>query len=138
MLLLLTIGCNNNEKQSSKYEQQRMTQNDIKNEQLKVYSFLKDMYSDSYFPNFLVDKGKAILVELCIEIEQDNPTTLDELYKLTHAATNKFNDLEDEFGENDSEIETAAREAIAVDFEFIAKAFKFDADIEELIATRDW
>jgi hypothetical protein len=38
-----------------------------------------------------------------------------------------------------SEIETAAREAIAHDFDVIAGAYGFaDADIEELIATRDW
>lgn len=115
-----------------------MTQKDIMNEELKKYSFLSDMYNDSYFPDFLVDKGKLILVELCIEIEKENPKSLPELYKLTHAATDRFNDLEEEFDENESELETVARETIAVDFEFIAKSFKFDADIEELIATREW
>jgi len=115
-----------------------MTQADIKNEALKEYSFLKDMYRDSYFPDFLVDKGKQILVELCIQIEKENPKTLEDLYKLTHAATDKFNDLENEFGENESEIETAARESIAEDFGFIAKAYNYEADVEELIATRDW
>jgi hypothetical protein len=43
-----------------------------------------------------------------------------------------------EFEENDSELETAARKAIAEDFERIATAYGFDADIEELIAPRDW
>ena len=38
-----------------------------------------------------------------------------------------------------SEIETAARDCIAVDFEFISKSYGFiEADVEELIATRDW
>ena len=60
------------------------------------------------------------------------------LYALTHAATEEFNALAEEFEENDSELETAAREAIAEDFEWIAKAYGFDADIEELIAPRDW
>jgi len=46
--------------------------------------------------------------------------------------------LQEEFYENDSEIETAARECIAMDFEFIAKSYGFEADSEELIATRDW
>ncbi len=127
-----------NNDQASKNKNLKVTQMDIKNEKLKTYSFLADMYKDSYFPNFLVDKGKVILIELCILIEKEEPKTLPELYKLTHAATDKFNGLEEEFGENESEIETAARESIAGDFAFIAKAYGYDADIEELIATRDW
>ncbi|MBF9252946.1 hypothetical protein I2I11_06560 [Pontibacter sp. 172403-2] len=115
-----------------------MTQNTIKNEQVKSHELLKEMYQDDYFPDFLVDKGKGILIELCIQIESQKPANLEDLYKLTHASTDKFNDLGEEFYENDSELETAARENIAADFEFIAKAYGFDADTEELIATRDW
>ncbi|OON70356.1 DUF5713 family protein [Hymenobacter sp. CRA2] len=113
-------------------------QEKLANEAVRNYSFLKEMYEDSYFPNKLVDKGKAILVGLCFEIEQKQPKTLDELYELTHAATDKFNDLQDDFEEADSEIETAARECIAEDFEFVSKAYGFEADREELVATRDW
>lgn len=97
------------------------------------------MYGDSYFPTFLVDKCKVILLNLCGEIEATKPKELDAFYKLTHAATNQLNGLEDEFFENNSEIETAARECLAINFEFIAVAYGFNnADIEELIATRDW
>ena len=135
---LLIFGCSSRKNQSSQNQEIKMTQNDLKNEKLRNYSFLKSMYSDTYFPNFLVDKGKAILVDLCFQIEKENPKNLSELYKLTHAATNKFNDLENEFGENGSEIETGARESIGGDFFFIAKAYGYDADIEELIATRYW
>ena len=114
-------------------------QTDLKNEKTRTYSFLVDMYSDDYFPDNLVDKGKAILIELCNQVETRQPKTLEELYPLTHAATGKFNDLQSAFEEQDSEIETVARECIALDFEFIATAYGFDdADIEELIATRDW
>ena len=115
-----------------------MTQQNIKNEKLKKYEFLKSMYQDTYFPNFLVDKGKAILVELCLQIENENPKTLPELYKLTHAATENFNDLQNDFFEHGSEIETGAREAIAEDFDFIADSYGYNADVEELIATRNW
>jgi hypothetical protein len=113
-------------------------QEDLKNEAMKTYSFLKDMYSDSYFPKKLVDKGKYLLIDLCFKIEQKQPKNLEELYKLTHSTTNKFNDLQEEFDENDSEIETVARDCIGTDFEFIAKSYAFNADTEELIATRDW
>ena len=111
----------------------------ITNSAMASYSFLKEMYEDSYFPNDLVMKGEEILKDLCREIERSKPSTLEQLYALTHAATDRFNDLQEAFYERDSEIETAAREAIAEDFERIAKAYGFtEADTEELIATRDW
>jgi Family of unknown function (DUF5713) len=108
----------------------------ITNQSLQEYKFLADMYQDQYFPAFLVDKGKAILVRLCEKIEKERPLNTSALYTLTHAATEEFNRLAEEFDDNGSEIETAAREAIAGDF--IAKAYGFDADVEELIAPRDW
>ncbi len=113
-------------------------QEELENATVKKHIFLKEMYEDAYFPNKLVDRGKAILVGLRFEIEQQQPQSLDSLYELTHAATDKFNDLEEAFEEADSEIETGARECIAQDFEFVAKAYGFEADIEELIATREW
>ena len=111
----------------------------ITNQTMTSYDFLREMSLDSYFPANLVKKGQSILLNLCLQIEQDKPENLDQLYALTHAATDKFNDLSEEFEEQDSEIETAARECIGQDFEKIAQAYGFqDADTEELIATRDW
>jgi|VirMetMinimDraft_7_1064189.scaffolds.fasta_scaffold205812_2 hypothetical protein len=115
-----------------------MNQKELKNETIKNYSFLTGMYSDAYFPNVLVDKVKDILLTFCKEIEEQEPANLDELYKLSHAATDQINDLEEAFYEAGSEIETAARDTIGMDFEFIANTYNFDADVEMLIATRDW
>jgi Family of unknown function (DUF5713) len=65
-----------------------------------------------------------------IQIEKKQPKTLDDLYKLTHSTTDKFNELQEKFDENDSEIETVARDCIWTDFEFIAITYGFeDADI---------
>lgn len=110
----------------------------IANAQLQGYDFLADMGRDAYFPPHLVEKGRRILIGLCEAIEAQRPQSLDALYALSHAATEQFNRLGEEFYEHDSEIETAARENIGEDFEAIAKAYGFDADIEELIAPRDW
>ncbi len=115
-----------------------MKQIDLKSEKIKEYSFLEEMYEDEYFPDFLVDKCKQVLLELCSQIESSKPTTLEELYALSHVATEKINDLEQEFDENGSEIETAARECLGESFDFIAIAYGFDADVEELIAPREW
>lgn len=111
----------------------------LRNESMKNYIFLKDMYNDDYFPNFLVDKIKIILVELCEKIEKENPANSESLFVLTHAATEKINDLDEEFEENDSELETRARESMGEDFEFIVRAYGFnDVDIEDVIAPREW
>lgn len=111
---------------------------EISNEKIKSYAFLEEMYRDSYFPNHLVDKGKEILISLCLEIEKDKPDSPKEVYKLTHAATEKFNDLAVEFENQGSEIETAARDNIGMDIEFILKSYGYELDIEEAIAPRDW
>ncbi|MFE7445562.1 DUF5713 family protein [Streptomyces chartreusis] len=111
----------------------------ISNEQVIAHPFLKALYRDDYYPDAVVDRGRGILLRLCERIEAERPAGLAELYLLTHAATDEFNALQDEFWAADSEIETVAREEIAEDFWFVAGAYGFaDADSEELIATRDW
>ncbi|CAM2961399.1 hypothetical protein SAMN05444143_11317 [Flavobacterium succinicans] len=135
IISLILFSCNG---QQATNQNTIIKQENLKNDKLKNYAYLKDMYTDSYFPKFLVDKVKIILIELCIDIEKTAPKNLDELYKLTYTATKKINDLQNEFSEQNSEIETGARESIATDFDFIAKAYGFNADSEELIAPREW
>lgn len=107
----------------------------ISNHQVTAHSFLKALYGDDYYPDRAVDRGKEILLRLCERIESDRPADLAALYVLTRAATEEFNDLQDD----DFDIETVAREEIAEDFWFVAQVYGFaDADVEELIATRDW
>jgi hypothetical protein len=110
----------------------------IANEKLNNYPFLQGMYDDEYFPNLLVDKGKQILIQLCENIEAKQPKDPESLFLLTHAATNEFNDLDEEFSDNGSELETEAREVIGENFDVIVKAYGFNVDIEDVIATRDW
>ena len=110
----------------------------ITNAKMGSFPFLAEMEQDDYYPKDQVEKGKQILVRLCERIEAEQPKSLDELYALTHAATEEFNQLAVELEEQDSELETIAREIIASDFATIAGAYGFDADIEELIAPREW
>ncbi|MEX1657321.1 DUF5713 family protein [Streptomyces pseudovenezuelae] len=107
----------------------------IGNQQVATHPFLKALYRDGYYPDRAVDRGKEILLRLCERIEADRPADLAALYVLTQAATEEFNDLQDD----DFDIETVAREEIAEEFWFIARTYGFeDADVEELIGTRDW
>ena len=49
-----------------------------------------------------------------------------------------INDLQDEFYENDSEIETVARDCIGVTVAYILEWFGIPIDMEEAIRERDW
>ncbi|MGW7823210.1 DUF5713 family protein [Streptomyces puniciscabiei] len=111
----------------------------IRNARVAEHAFLDALYRDGYFPDHVVDKGRAVLLALCARIEAERPADLTALYRLTQAATEEFNALEAEFEAAGSEIETVAREEIGGDFRFVARAYGFeDADVEELIATREW
>lgn len=100
---------------------------------------LEGMYRDGYFPNNLVDKVRDVILQACRDIEAETPATEQELYVITCRATDRINDLQDEFEDNESEIETVARDDIAVTFGYVAVTYGFpDADLEELVATRDW
>jgi hypothetical protein len=109
----------------------------LMNEKIKEHPFLDCMYHDAYFPAPSVDKCQDILLELCHKIEAQKPDKKS-LYKLTHDATEKLNNLQVEFEASGSEIETVARECIATDFLFIANAYGFEADIEKLVENREW
>ena len=110
----------------------------IQNPKILSHPFLQEMERDAYFPKAQVAKGQAILRKLCESIEASKPQSLEQLYALTHAATEEFNELGEEFEEHGSEIETVARDCIGGDFEFIATSYGFEADTEELIAPREW
>ncbi|WP_432072841.1 DUF5713 family protein [Streptomyces wuyuanensis] len=111
----------------------------IMNQQVAGRAFLRQLYADAYFPDHVVDQGRAILLRLCERIEAEPPSDLAALYVLTRAATEEFNLLEAEFEAAGSEIETVAREEIAEDFWFVASTYGFpDADVEALIAAREW
>ena len=136
VLLIVLTSCNPGKSQNSDHKM--IEQSALTNTKIKDHAFLDCMYQDTYFPKFLVDKCKNILLEVCQKIETNKPGNLEELYKLTHEATDQLNELQDEFLENDSEMETGARECLAMEFGFVAQAYDFEADVEELIATREW
>ncbi|MDI3282263.1 DUF5713 family protein [Polyangium sp. 15x6] len=104
---------------------------------MKQRKFLASMIEDDYYPKHLVEKGQRLLAALAERIEKDAPKG-SAVYALTHTTTEAFNELQEEFYEAESEIETVAREAIAEDIGFILDAYGYEFDIEEAIAPRDW
>ena len=87
----------------------------------KNYKLLKEMYEDDYYPVFLVGETNTDVIQ----------EKLDEVVCA-------INDLQEEFDENDSEIETVARDCIGVTVDYILKWFGIPIDMEEAIRERDW
>lgn len=101
------------------------------------YILLEEMYRDSYFPDFLVDRVKEeilTVVELLESGETDSERIQEQLDEMTCA----INELEELFEENDSEIETVARDCIGTTVVYILDWFAIPIDIEEAIRERDW
>ena len=101
------------------------------------FTYLPDMYADQYYPNFLVDKVKNVIKEVVVFIEEGDHDT-EEIQGAFDKMTLNINALEEEFDENDSEIETGARESIGGTVQKIPEYFEIDINIEEAIRERDW
>lgn len=71
----------------------------------------------------MVDRGRAILLQLCERIEAERPSDLEALYALTQAVAEEFNLLDREFMAAGSGSETVAREWICDEFSFVASAY---------------
>ena len=89
------------------------------------------------YPTFLVDKVKDELQKV-IHLLESGETDTEVVQETLDEAVCGINDLQDEFYENDSEIETVARECIAANVAYILEWFNIPIDTEEAIRERDW
>lgn len=101
------------------------------------YQMLAEMYQDDYYPDFLVDKISALLRKVIALLENDE-TDLKVIQSALDEAVEGINDLQAEFDENDSEIETVARDTIAETVAYILEWFDINIDIEDALGARDW
>ena len=101
------------------------------------YKLLDEMYQDEYYPDFLVDKVKAELHKV-INLLESGETDTEIIQEKLDEAVCAINDLQDEFDENDSEIETVARDCIGATVGYILEWFGILIDMEEAIRERDW
>lgn len=101
------------------------------------YQLLNEMYEDEYFPDFLVDKVKNELQKV-IGLLESGETDTEVVQEKLDEVVCAINDLQDEFDENDSEIETVARDCIGETVAYILEWFGIPINIEEAIRERDW
>lgn len=102
------------------------------------YVLLQNMYEDTYYPQFLVDKIKWQFIHLIEYLEgadlKDTSLIQDKLDEFTMC----INSLQQEFWDQDSEIETVASESIAAALEYILQWFEIDIPIEDALREREW
>ena len=101
------------------------------------YSLLEEMYQDDYYPNFLVDQVKAEIQKV-IDLLESGETDTEIIQENLDEMTLAINDLQDAFDENDSEIETVARDCIGITVEYVLNWCGIPIDMEEAIRERDW
>ena len=101
------------------------------------YKLLDEMYQDDYYPASLVDKVKDELQKV-IDLLENGETDPEVVQETLDEAVCGINDLQEEFDENDSEIETVARDCIGVTVAYILEWFGIPIDTEEAIRERDW
>jgi len=111
--------------------------------------YLQGMYQDDYYPRFLVDKVKAALVP-AVDLLESGERDMDKIQAQFDTSVNAINDLVEEFYDNDSEIETVARDDIAITVEHILRHFelvdpgvrvytsKSEGIGDKLLRNRDW
>ncbi len=101
------------------------------------YKLLDEMYQDEYYPDFLVDKVKDELQKV-IDLLESGETDTKVVQETLDEAVCGINDLQEEFDENDSEIETVARDSIGETVAYILEWFDIPIDIEDALGERDW
>ena len=98
---------------------------------------LEELYEDSFYPDFLIDKIKYLLEDFINFVEQ-KPKNMadvgDKIYDLIQNA----NSLQYEFLDNDSEYDNIARECLIRNLEYIIQWFHLTINLEEALAEREW
>ncbi len=102
------------------------------------YVLLQNMYEDTYYPQYLVDKIKWQFIHLIEHLEGANLKDLALVQDKLDEFTMFINSMQQEFWDQDSEIETVASESIAATLECILDWFEIDIPIEDALREREW
>lgn len=101
------------------------------------YMLLEQLYEDSFYPDFLVDKLKYLLEDF-INYLETNPKNQAEVEDKIYELIINVNNFQYEFLDNNSEFDNLARECLLHDLEYILNWFHFPIDVEKVRSTREW
>ena len=102
------------------------------------YVLLQNMFEDTYYPQFLVEKIKWQFIHLIEFLEGTDVKEVSLIQDKLDEFTMFINNMQQEFWDQDSEIETVASESIANTLEYILNWFKVDVGIEDALREREW
>ena len=102
------------------------------------YVLLQNMFEDTYYPQFLVEKIKWQFIHLIEFLEGTDVKEVSLIQDKLDEFTMFINNLQQEFWDQDSEIETVASESITNTLEYILNWFKVDVGIEDALREREW
>lgn len=84
-----------------------------------------------------MDKIKLIITQV-VHFLEEGKHSIEEVQQKLDEMTIAINELQNEFYQNDSEIETVARDSIGITVEEILQYFELDIDIEDALKKREW
>ena len=100
---------------------------------------LEELYEDSFYPDFLIDKIKYLLEDFINFVEQKSKKLWQMLVIKFYDLNFKIaNSLQYEFLDNDSEYDNIARECLIRNLEYIIQWFHLPINLEEALAEREW
>ena len=101
------------------------------------YIFLEELYEDSRYPDFLIDKIKYMLEDF-INYLETNPQNIQEVEDKIYDLIMSVNALQYDFINNDSEFDNFARDCLIRNIEYITQWFNKSIDVEKVLAEREW
>ncbi|WP_428833882.1 DUF5713 family protein [Lysinibacillus telephonicus] len=79
-----------------------------------------------------------MIITQVVHFLEEGKHSIEEVQQKLDEMTIAINELQNEFYQNDSEIETVARDSIGITVEEILQYFELDIDIEDALRKREW
>lgn len=95
--------------------------------------YVPEMYRDSFYPDFLVDKVRSALKKVVEYLNTCDYYDDEEIQEAFDTAIAEINDLQREFDRNDSELETMARDSIHATVGRIIEHFELEMNADDAL-----
>lgn len=103
----------------------------------KQYILLEQLYEDSFYPQYMLDKIKLMLLDFIFYIEE-NPTGITDVGNKIFELVEEVKSMQDEFIAEESEFDALAKETLLRDIEYIIKWYHLPVNLEKELTKREW